>query len=176
VIEPTYGDLLQADAEALVNAVNCHGLMGKGIALQFKLAFPNNYQQYKAACDAGAVQPGHMLVAPTGQRANPRYIINFPTKRHWRDRSRLDDVESGLAALIEVVRDLKIGSIAIPALGCGLGGLDWATVRPLIVGAFVPLPEVRVLLYEPEVRVLLYEPEGARGPVTNAASPGAPAP
>lgn len=149
MIERAHGNLLLADAEALVNAVNTDGYMGKGIALQFKMAYPDNFAAYRRACDQGELQPGRMLVYETGRLGNPRFIINFPTKRHWREKSRLEDIESGLQDLIIQVRRLGIRSIAIPPLGCGLGGLDWDVVRPLIQQAFREMPEVRVLLFEP---------------------------
>jgi len=149
MIDPKQGNLLEADAEALVNTVNCVGIMGKGIALQFKQAFPDNYRQYARACKTGQVHLGAMFIVPTDTPANPRYIINFPTKDHWRGKSRLEDIESGLAALVEDVRRLAIHSIAIPALGCHNGGLDWNEVRPRIVAAFEPLPDVHVLLFGP---------------------------
>jgi O-acetyl-ADP-ribose deacetylase (regulator of RNase III) len=143
------GNLLTADAEALVNTVNTVGVMGKGIALQFKRAYPANYAAYRAACAAGQVRIGHMFVYDT-QRVGPRrYLINFPTKEHWRSRSRLRDIEAGLRDLATVVRERNITSIAIPALGCGNGGLDWGKVRPLIERTFAELPGVRVLLYPP---------------------------
>jgi O-acetyl-ADP-ribose deacetylase (regulator of RNase III) len=149
MIEPAQGDLFKADAEALVNTVNCVGFMGRGIAAQFKRAFPDNFTVYAAACKRGAIQPGRMLTVATEQLVGPRYIINFPTKRHWRGKSRIEDIESGLAALVQEVERLGIRSIAIPPLGCGLGGLDWQDVRPRIERAFATLPDVRVLLYEP---------------------------
>ena len=150
MIKPTTGNLLKADAEALVNTVNCDGYMGKGIALQFKKAFPTNYDAYHKACKAGEVVPGKMNVYETGAMINPRYIINFPTKRHWRNPSRMEDVESGLVALIDVIKQYGIRSIAIPPLGCGLGGLDWNEVKPRIEQAFSELPDVNVYLYEPK--------------------------
>src|SRR5260370_36157492 len=113
------GDLLSTDAEALVNTVNTVGVMGKGIALQFKQAFPDNYSAYEAACKRGEVQLGRMFVFHRNTLNNPRIIINFPTKEHWRKRSRIEDIESGLQALIEVVESEKIHSIAVPPLGCG---------------------------------------------------------
>jgi O-acetyl-ADP-ribose deacetylase (regulator of RNase III) len=145
----TRGDLLRAPVEAVVNTVNCAGHMGKGLALQFKRAFPANFEAYKAACDAGAMVPGRMLVHDHGPDAQPRYIINFPTKRHWREKSRMQDVEAGLVDLMKQVRARGIRSIAVPALGCGLGGLDWGQVRPCIEAAFAALPDVEVHLYEP---------------------------
>jgi O-acetyl-ADP-ribose deacetylase (regulator of RNase III) len=143
------GDILHADGEALVNTVNCVGIMGRGIALQFRKAFPENYTRYKAACDRKQLQPGKMLVFDLNRLENPRFIINFPTKRHWRGKSKIEDIESGLKALINEIKSRGIKSIAIPPLGCGLGGLDWADVRPRIEKAFEEIPEVSVLLYEP---------------------------
>src|SRR5690242_6830780 len=125
MIEFKKGDLLSEDVEALVNSVNCVGIMGRGIALQFKNAFPDNFRAYAAACRRGEVQPGRMFVFETGRLLNPRYIINFPTKRDWRGKSRLEDIETGLAALAEEIRARGIRSIAVPPLGSGLGGLDW---------------------------------------------------
>ena len=149
MIESTQGDLFEADAEALVNTVNCVGVMGRGIALQFKKTFPENFKQYKKQCDAKTLVPGTMFVFDTGSMFGQRYIINFPTKNHWRGKSKIADIESGLTALIDEVRSRKIKSIAIPPLGCGLGGLNWNEVRPLIEEAFAELPDVQVLLYEP---------------------------
>ena len=149
MIEITTGDILQAEAEALVNTVNCVGVMGRGIALQFKKAFPQNFDTYKAACDRKTLQPGRMLVVDLNQLQWPRYVINFPTKRHWKGKSRLEDIQDGLAALVDEVRTRNIQSIAIPPLGCGLGGLNWDVVRPMIEQAFEELQNVRVVLYEP---------------------------
>jgi len=143
------GDILKAEADALVNTVNCVGVMGRGIALQFKEAFPDNFKAYAAACRRGEVQPGRLFVFDTGRLTKPRYIINFPTKRHWRGKSRIEDIEAGLAALVEEIRSRHIRSIAIPPLGSGLGGLDWADVRPRIERALAALPEVEVLVFEP---------------------------
>lgn len=144
------GNLLEAPVEAMVNTVNCVGYMGKGIALQFKQAFPANFKAYEAACKLGEVTPGKMLVHDHGMLIEPRYVINFPTKRHWRGKSKIEDIESGLAALVEEVRERGIRSIAIPPLGCGLGGLDWKEVRPRIEAAFAALPDVHVHIYAPD--------------------------
>ena len=149
MIRYTTGDILKAEAEALVNTVNCVGIMGRGIALQFKQVFPANFKAYAAACKREEVQPGRMFVFETGELTSPRYIVNFPTKRHWRGKSRIEDVEAGLVALVDEVRARGIHSIAIPPLGSGLGGLDWSQVRPLIERAFAALPEVEVQIFEP---------------------------
>lgn len=149
MIEIVQGNVITAEAEALVNTVNCVGFMGKGIALQFKQAYPENYQIYRKACGRGEVQPGRMLIYDTGTMLYARYIINFPTKRHWKGKSSYEDIQAGLNALIADVQRLGICSIAIPPLGCGLGGLDWRKVRPMIENAFAALPEVQVLLFEP---------------------------
>lgn len=150
MIEFKSGDILADDAEALVNTVNCVGVMGRGIALQFKNAFPKNFKVYAAACKREEVRPGRMLVFETGQMTPPRYIINFPTKRHWRGKSRMEDIEAGLVALVEVIRERDIRSIAIPPLGSGLGGLDWPEVRSRIEAALNRLESVRVTVYEPK--------------------------
>src|SRR6266581_5455067 len=150
MIELTQGNILKADADALVNTVNCVGFMGKGIALQFKKAYPENFDAYQKACSAGEVQPGRMFIFELHSMLNPKYVINFPTKRDWRAKSRYEDVGSGLKALIAEVRRLGIRSIAVPPLGCGLGGLDWRKVRPRIEQAFAASPDVRVLLFEPD--------------------------
>ncbi len=149
MLEFKQGNLLEENAQALVNAVNCVGVMGKGIALQFKQAFPENFQQYNKACDAKEVQPGQMFTVPTGKLFNPKYIINFPTKRHWREKSKIEYVQTGLKALVAEVQQLGITSIAIPALGCGNGGLDWVEVKPLIESAFAELPGVKTIVFEP---------------------------
>jgi O-acetyl-ADP-ribose deacetylase (regulator of RNase III) len=149
MIEEVRGNLLKADVEAIVNTVNCVGFMGKGIALQFKKAFPFNFDAYQRACRRGEVQPGKMFIYETGMMMNPKYIINFPTKRDWRGKSKIEDIDSGLNALIEDVKRLEIRSVAVPPLGCGNGGLDWNVVRPKIIDAFRTLPEIELRLYGP---------------------------
>ena len=149
MIQPASGDILESPAEALVNTVNCVGVMGRGIALQFKNRYPENYKEYAQACKLNEVRPGTVFVTNTNQFQGPRYIINFPTKRHWRGKSRLEDIDAGLADLVRVVADLKITSIAIPPLGCGLGGLSWALVKARIQKAFEGLGHVEVYLFEP---------------------------
>ena len=149
MIEFRTGDILVAEAEALVNTVNCVGVMGRGIALQFKNAFPENFEAYEQACAREDVQPGRMFVFETRQLSGPSYIINFPTKRHWRGKSRIEDIDSGLRALVAEIRNRRIHSVAIPPLGSGLGGLDWREVRPRIERALRPLEGLRVIVYEP---------------------------
>lgn len=149
MIEFKTGDILRADVEALVNTVNCVGVMGRGIALQFKNAFPENFKAYEAACAREDVRPGKMFVFERRALTNPKYIINFPTKRHWRGKSRMEDIDSGLKALVEEIRARGIRSIAIPPLGSGLGGLDWTYVRPRIVEALRGLNELHVIVFEP---------------------------
>ncbi len=149
MIEFTKGDLLTADVEALVNTVNCVGIMGRGVALQFKERFPANFKAYEAACRRDEVQPGRMFVYETATLTNPKFIINFPTKRHWRGKSRMEDIDSGLRALSEEIRERGINSIAIPPLGSGLGGLDWSEVRPRIEAALRGVDDLRVVIYEP---------------------------
>ena len=149
MIEQKIGDLFQEDVEALVNSVNCVGVMGRGIALQFKKAFPENFKAYAQACKRGEVQPGRMFVYDLGQMTNPRYIINFPTKRHWRAKSRIEDVEAGLQALVEEIRQRNIRSIAIPPLGTNLGGLSWRDVEPRIRDALGTIEGLDVRLFKP---------------------------
>ena len=149
MIEYQQGDVLAEEAEALVNTVNCVGVMGRGVALQFKKAFPDNFGAYAAACRRGEVVPGRMFVYETGRLELPRYIINFPTKRHWRGRSRIEDIEAGLVDLVRTIERLGICSIALPPLGAGLGGLEWAEVRSRIQKALEPLAGVRVIVFEP---------------------------
>ena len=155
MIEYKTGNIFQEDMEALVNTVNCVGFMGRGISLQFKKAWPENFKAYAAACRRNEVQPSKMFVFETGRLTNPRYIINFPTKRHWRGKSRLEDIESGLRALVEEIRRRNIRSIALPPLGSGLGGLVWSEVRKRIEQALGTMADVRVVVFEPSEKPLL---------------------
>ena len=150
MIELTKGNLLEAPAEALVNTVNTAGIMGKGIALQFKQAYPEMFRAYERDCKTGEVKLGKVQVFDLGGLVGgPRWIINFPTKGHWRAGSRMADIETGLQDLVATIKRLHIRSIAVPPLGCGNGGLDWNEVRPRIESAFAELPEVRVLVFAP---------------------------
>ncbi len=143
------GNLLEAEVEAVVNTVNTVGVMGRGIALMFKERFPDNFKAYAAACKAGEVRTGRMFVTATDELSGPKWIINFPTKRHWRQPSQIGWIEEGLRDLVRVVRERDIRSVALPPLGCGNGGLEWAEVRPLIKQAAAALPGVQVVAFEP---------------------------
>ena len=150
MIEFKVGDLFAEDVEALVNTVNCVGVMGRGVALQFKQSFPENFNAYAERCKRNEMQPGEMFVFETANLGNPRYIINFPTKRHWRGKSRLEDIQSGLKSLISEIRARGILSVAIPPLGSGLGGLDWnRAIRPLLARSLAELSNVQVIVFEP---------------------------
>lgn len=149
MIQYTKGDILKADVEALVNTVNIVGVMGKGIALAFKKAFPENFEAYYQAYQEGNLEIGKMLVFPT-QKMFPKYIINFPTKKHWRHPSKYEYVREGLIDLVEVIKEYEIQSIAIPPLGCGNGKLDWNIVRSMIEESLSEIAESRdIILYEP---------------------------
>lgn len=143
------GNLLASSAEALVNTVNTVGVMGKGIALMFKERFHPNFALYAAACRAGQVKVGRMFVTETGELSGPRWVINFPTKEHWRAPSRIEWIEAGLQDLKRVLRERQITSVAIPPLGAGNGGLDWPTVKSRIQAALGDLEGVDILVYEP---------------------------
>ncbi|MGA9407007.1 MAG: macro domain-containing protein [Bacteroidota bacterium] len=143
------GNLLDADVEALVNTVNTVGVMGKGIALQFRGTFPKNYKAYSKAAKEGKLSLGKMFVFESKELNGPKFIINFPTKSHWKYKSRLEDIKTGLFDLIGVIRQHHIRSVAVPALGCGNGGLRWDDVRPLIEQVSLSLPDVEFLVYPP---------------------------
>jgi O-acetyl-ADP-ribose deacetylase (regulator of RNase III) len=146
----TQGNLLDANVDAIVNTVNEVGVMGKGIALMFREAFPENAKAYMAACEAGDVKVGHMFVTRNpSELIGPRWIINFPTKKHWRHPSRLKWISDGMADLVRVVERLGIKSIAIPPLGCGAGGLEWSQVRCEIEAALSSLGGVDAFVYAP---------------------------
>lgn len=149
MVEVVSGDLFEADVDAITNAVNCVGVMGRGIALAFKNRFPENFIAYKQACDDGSLRPGSVFVFDRRDSAHPRYVVNFPTKDHWRNPSKLTDIEAGLRALTDEIDRLGIRSIALPALGCGLGGLDWETVRDAVETTFAEQVSVTVRLYAP---------------------------
>lgn len=145
----TKGNLLEANVEAVVNTVNTVGVMGKGIALMFKERFPKNYREYVAASKIGAIQIGKMFISATDELSGPKWVINFPTKKHWRYPTKIEWVRAGLVALRDVIQEKQISSIAVPPLGCGNGGLNWSDVRPLIEEYLGNLTDVEVIVYEP---------------------------
>ena len=149
------GDLLSAPVEALVNTVNTVGVMGKGIALQFKERFPGNYAAYRNACRHGEVVVGKMFVSEERSMIDGvnKIIINFPTKKHWRSPSQLEYVEEGLVDLSRIIAAKNIKNIAIPPLGCGNGGLDWSVVKKMIETTLGVLDDVEILVYEPNESV-----------------------
>jgi len=140
MIVATTGDLLDDDAEAVVNTVNTVGVSGKGIALQFRQRYPRNEVAYRAAAKRGDIRLGAVFVFATALLDGPKWIVNFPTKDHWRSRSRLEDIEAGLDDLVRFLREHHVRSVAVPPLGCGNGGLDWRQVEPLIRVATVGNP------------------------------------
>jgi O-acetyl-ADP-ribose deacetylase (regulator of RNase III) len=148
MIREVRGNLLAADADALVNAVNTVGVAGKGIALQFRQEYPENFRAYRDAAKRGEIRPGRMFTWETGQPGRPYLIISFPTKRHWRDASRIEDIQAGLHDLVRCIGEHGVASVAIPALGCGNGGLDWTDVRKIIMDV-LELAETEVFLYVP---------------------------
>lgn len=149
----TKGNILLAEAEAIVNTVNTVGIMGKGIALQFKEFYPDNYNAYRSASDKELITIGKMFVTETHRLGNPKYIINFPTKKHWKEKSRYEYVTTGLDDLIRVIRDFKIKSIAIPPLGCGNGGLDWIKVKKILLEKLQAMDSIDVHVFEPTLFV-----------------------
>lgn len=157
----TKGDMLQSAAEALVNTVNTVGVMGKGIALQFKENFPANNKAYVEACKNKELEPGKLLaVWDTNLLLGRKLIINFPTKTHWRQPSQYEYIEKGLVALQSLIKEQNINSIAIPPLGCGNGGLDWAIVKPMIAQYLEHLP-IDIYVFEPndQIKELLQQQE-----------------
>lgn len=149
MIQYTKGNLLHANVEALVNAVNTVGVMGKGIALQFKETFPENFKAYKKACDEKLLETGHNLIVPVSGENSVKWIINFPTKQHWRNPSKMEYITTGLDDLVKVMEEYNIQSVALPALGCGLGGLDWEQVKSVIEEKLGHLHQVEIVIYEP---------------------------
>lgn len=143
------GNFWDQPADIRVNTVNCVGVSGKGVALQFKKAHPEMYQAYRAACERGEVQPGRLHIFDVSDSYK---IVNFPTKRHWRDNSRYDDIDLGLKALQELLRALGKVTVTLPALGCGHGGLDWNRIRRRIT----------VFLGDLEAEIYVYSPEDSR--------------
>lgn len=148
----TDGNLFETTAQAIVNTVNCVGVMGKGVALEFKKRWPDNYKAYKRACDARDLRPGRLLIFDRKSLLSspfPRFLVNFPTKDHWRSKSKISYIELGLDSLVLEIEKYGITSIAMPPLGCGNGGLDWEEVRPIIVDKLSQLSGVEIFIYGP---------------------------
>ena len=145
------GDLFASGCAALVNPVNCVGVMGKGLALHFRRRFPANFEAYRNACARRAVRPGRCFVFDA-HAGRPRFVVNFPTKRHWRDPSRIEDIALGLDDLAGILRRHAVDSVAIPPLGCGLGGLPWPRVRALLLDRLAPCERVSIIIHEPARR------------------------
>lgn len=149
------GDLFSTRVEVLVNPVNCVGVMGRGLALEFKERFPDNFQVYKRACDHGKIKPGSLYTLPVNESIvipsyRLRFIVNFPTKDHWRDPSRLEWIDSGLMELSRMIELNHVQSIAIPAIGCGLGGLKWGDVKALMIKHLSVNESTHIFIYEPD--------------------------
>lgn len=144
------GNILHDQADAIINTVNTVGVMGKGLALQFKKAFPDNFKAYKTACDSKDLTTGKMLTVPTQSMNAPYYIINFPTKAHWKGKSKIEFIKDGLEDLKKEVQRLELTSVAIPALGSGLGGLSWSEVEHEIQTALADMPDIEWRVYPPQ--------------------------
>jgi len=147
MVRETCGNILAADVDALVCPVNTVGVMGAGLAKQFRLAYPAMFDEYVAACREHRLGIGHVIARLVGAR--PRFVVSFPTKRDWRQPSTLGWIDQGLLSLRETIDALEIRSIAVPALGCGLGGLRWPDVRGLIQKRLGDFSDVDVVLYAP---------------------------
>ena len=148
MLEFCTGDLFADTSQALVNPVNCVGVSGKGLALEFKKRFPENDKEYADFCKVGLLTPGRLFVHRTNIE-QPEFILNFPTKRHWRENSKIEDIEAGLQTLARYIVDNKLKSVAMPALGCGYGGLDWNLVMPLIEAELSGKGDIWIRVYEP---------------------------
>ncbi|MFB6231038.1 MAG: macro domain-containing protein [Salinibacter sp.] len=170
MVEIRQGDLFDADVEALVDPVNCAGTMSRGVSAQFRVRFPRNAERYRTACSNDQLAPGDVLVFDRGglfgdQDAGPRYILNVATKAHWSGTSKLSQIDAGVATLVQEAKARDLASLALPALGCGGGGLDWTDVRPLIESHFASLASTQVLLFAPsDVRVATRDAAGREQP------------
>ncbi|WP_338793548.1 macro domain-containing protein [Bernardetia sp. MNP-M8] len=149
----TKGNILESNTEVIINPVNIVGVMGKGLALAFKKQFPHNYKIYKEACKNKTINIGKLLlVSDFNNESNlerKQFIINFPTKKHWRSPSKMEYVEEGLKDLVRIIETQKFESMAIPALGCGLGGLEWEDVRFLLEKYLEKIEGIKITIYEP---------------------------
>lgn len=143
------GNIFDADVEAFVNTVNTVGVMGKGVALECKTRYPQVFEIYKTECNNKRFNIGDILTIRAYKNSNPILIVNFPTKQHWKNPSKLEWIKMGLPQLKDTIERHAISSIAIPPLGCGNGGLDWTLVKPLIIEALSTLDKVDIRIYEP---------------------------
>lgn len=165
MIIPSHGNMLDSSCQAIVNTVNCLGVMGKGVALQVKRRFPVASREYIRVAKEGHLKPGDVLATRTLALDGCEWVFHFATKGDWRKPSQLEWIRSGLARMVDLIRELDIQSIAIPPVGCGNGGLDWELVRPMVIQAMSALPDVRVELYEPAVEPVLMAQEPNREPL-----------
>lgn len=157
--------------EAIVNTVNCVGVMGKGVALEFKRRWPENFKAYKRMCADYALVTGKVFVFDNNnflEDSRHRFLINFPTKQHWRSKSKIEYIKEGLVDFVNQVRDLNIKSVTLPPLGCGNGGLDWSEVRPLIEDAVSELPDVRFVIFGPAQYKVQLEQTGIPSDLTKS--------
>lgn len=150
MIKYVTGNILHEQSDAIVNTVNTVGVMGKGLALQFKKAFPLNFEAYKSACDSQSFSVGDVLSVSLQSLNPPYYIINFPTKAHWKGKSKLEFIDTGLDALVSEVQKLDLKSVSLPALGSGLGGLDWEQVKSLIENKLSEVKGVEWRIFPPQ--------------------------
>ncbi len=153
-IEYKSGNMFDEPTEAIVNTVNCVGVMGKGVALEFKRRWPENFKAYKRLCDEKHLSPGQVFIFDNNdilENGKHRYLINFPTKQHWRSRSKIEYIEAGLDNFVQQVREFGIKSISLPPLGCGNGGLDWADVKPIIEKKIAKLTDVHFVVFAPNL-------------------------
>jgi O-acetyl-ADP-ribose deacetylase (regulator of RNase III) len=164
------GNLMEASTEALVNTVNTVGVMGKGIALQFKERYKHNFKVYSEACKNGSIGIGKLLVVKENTIEGEKLIVNFPTKTEWYKKSQYNYIEEGLKDLVRVIETYQIKSIAMPPLGCGNGGLDWTKVKQMIE-KYLGGTATEVIVYEPNATVkqlLQKETENAEVKLTPA--------
>lgn len=152
MIVTTSGNIFDSNCEALVNPVNINGVMGKGLALEFKKQYPDMFDQYKIFCNKGILKIGTLYTYKTTHTRNPKYIINFPTKTSFARPSQVSFIKKGLKALRIRIEELNLKSIAIPAIGCGLGGLKYAEILNLIISDLMDLNGTMIKLYEPIIK------------------------
>ncbi|AFM03947.1 putative phosphatase, C-terminal domain of histone macro H2A1 like protein [Bernardetia litoralis DSM 6794] len=146
----TKGNILESTTEVIINPVNIVGVMGKGLALAFKKHFPHNYKVYKEACKNKTIDIGKLLLVDEFDLEKKQFIINFPTKKHWRNPSKIEYIEEGLKDLVRIIETQKFESMAIPALGCGLGGLEWEDVKLVLEKYLRDLEDIEILIFEPK--------------------------